>query len=212
MEKQNLNLEDIKVGETYGVRVKCIRIDEDGFYGFNTETKPSIFRLFNKKDVETSVFPLPAPENGIKNTETAPKYDPCRKFLWGDKVRVKREVHGRPVYIGEDAWEPLDPDEIWEVVEEKETGWVHLKNGCLTADVWHGMLELVTPVEEVTPYTIDECYFAPTLYVRKNGKVYMTIPYKEGSSLFQTREEALAAAEAERDRLNAEYRKEREND
>ena len=141
--------------------------------------------------------------------ELAPKYDPCRKFREGDKVRVKSEVNGRPVYIGEDAWEPLDPNEIWEVVEEKETGWVHLKNGCLSADVWHGMLELVTPVEELELYSVHVGNYEGEWGVYRDWAI---VTQELIVSFSHRHPHAKSAAEAERDRLNAEYRKEREND
>lgn len=141
---------------------------------------------------------------------SSPKYDPCREFKEGDKVRVKREVHGRPVYIGEDAWEPLDSSEIWTVVEEKETGWVHLKNGCLSADVWHGMLELVTPVEELGPFNIYKSDDNEYVILFEETRV-STFPFKgEGYPYYYTQEQAKARAEQERDRLNAEHRKELE--
>lgn len=131
---------------------------------------------------------------------SSPKYDPCREFKEGDKVRVKREVHDRPVYIGEDAWEPLDPDEIWSVEEDElETGWVHIKTSCVHATVWHAMLELVAPVEEQEPYSVGETtdYFS----VDKDNE--------EVSLYWKARHpHAKDAAEAECKRLTEEYRKE----
>lgn len=209
-----MNIEDIKVGETYNVRVQVSDycdgiifcrtvIDIDPKDGLQCGEEYEIYH--DEVSALSPINPYP-PLNLPKMTEipeTYPKYDPNRKFRKGDKVRVKREVHGRPVYIGEDAWEPLDPNEIWEVVEEKETGWVHLKNGCLSADVWHGMLELVTPAEELEPYSVGEStdYFS----VEKDDEE-LSLYWKDKHP------NAKVAAEAERDRLNAEYRKEQRND
>lgn len=133
-------------------------------------------------------------------SDSQSKYDPCRRLKEGDIVKP-RFVDGR-TDIDLSFLHPY-------TVTEGENPWgnVRVKNvnhSIITKAVF---LQLISPVEELEPYTVDECGFAPTLYVRKNGKVYMTIPYKEGSSLFQTREEALAAAEAECERLNAEWRK-----
>lgn len=137
---------------------------------------------------------------------SASKYDPCREFKEGDKVRVKREVLGRPVYIGEDAWEPLDPDEIWSVEEDElETGWVHIKTSCVHATVWHAMLELVTPVEELEQYVVrlatsdgvEEWHVEP----RNNNLALVAV-------FGHRHPNAKAAAEAECKRLNEEYRKE----
>ena len=198
-----MNIEDIKVGETYNVRVTVEEKKDTSW--LQVRTGKHAFALILGASEAEAFSPI-SPANGIKNTEPAPKYDPCRKFLWGDKVRVKREVHGRSVYIGEDAWEPLDPTEIWEVVEEKETGWVHLKNGCLTADVWHGMLELVTPVGVIEPYFISEGAGIIELYNRTPDEVVKTWYY----DAVKAGVEALAEAEAECARLNVEYRKEQE--
>lgn len=139
-----------------------------------------------------------------------PKHTPCRLFKEGDRAQVVERNGRTPTCF------PVGRIKVGDIVTvaENEAGHVFIK--VLTEDGHEMMapwfhLELVTPVEELEPYKVDECGFAPTLYVRKNGKVYMTIPYKEGSSLFQTHEEALAAAEAERDRLNAEWRKEHNN-
>lgn len=129
-----------------------------------------------------------------------PKHDPCRKFRNRDKVRVKREVNGRPVYIGEDAWEPLDPSEIWTVVEEKETGWVHLKNGCRSVAVWHGMLELVTPVEDLTPYSVT--YDDKFYHIHKHGEAASIAVYSEARH-----PHAKASAEDECKRLTDEWTK-----
>ena len=194
---------NVKVGDTVLVKATVEGVKEDKFY-------VSHGCLTHWQDAN-EVYPLPSPYQPLnlpimtEVPQTYPKYDPCRKFREGDKVRVKREVHGRPVYIGEDAWEPLDPNEIWEVVEEKETGWVYLKNGCLEADVWHGMLELVTPVEELEPYivTYDDKFY----HIHKQGEEASIAVYSEARH-----PHAKESAEAECDRLNAEYRKEQSND
>lgn len=153
--------------------------------------------------IDRSLLSLPSE---IVNSQSSivNKHDPCRKFKKGDEVRVV-------------AWNGRDIariGQIGRVVSDEHNSRVELAIDGWTSSVYYPAchLELVTPVEELEPYTVDECGFAPTFYVSKNGKVYMTIPYKDGSSLFQTREEALAAAEAERDRLNAEYRKEQDHD
>lgn len=207
-----MNIEDIKVGETYNVRICVTQLDcpriigrpvkQDGTpYGYGHN-----FFNYEESDAFSPINPY-TPVEIFKTTEipeTAPKYDPNRKFRKGDKVHVKREVHGRPVYIGEDAWEPLDPSEIWTVVEEKETGWVYLKNGCLSADVWHGMLELVTPIEELEPYSVVDAHTHWDVAADKGMKTVAT--YSKGYH-----PNAKAAAEAECARLNDEWRKEQGN-
>ena len=194
-----MNIEDIKIGETYNIRAKCIRIDEDGFYGFNTETKPSIFRLFNKKDVETSVFPLPAPENGIKNTETAPKYDPCRLLKKGDRVQVKRR-NGR---CNGKAGEYLREAFCTVAEDETQNELVRVLHNATEYRLDPAYLELVTPVEEMEPYSVEEDSQYWHVFYEQNGGIMTVCKFLK--SYHPT---AKAAAEAERDRLNAEYRKE----
>ena len=63
-------------------------------------------------------------------------------------------------------------------------------------------LELVTPVEELEPYTVVESYGRTD--VMKGD--YIIATYTDSHP------HAKEAAEAERDRLNAEYRKEQNND
>lgn len=176
-----MNIEDIKIGEIYYTPAEVIGISHLG--------KPRV-KVMNLIDVYCSpdkLYPIP-------------KYDPCRKFRKGDKVHMKPEVNGRPVYIGEDAWEPLDHNEIWTVVEDElETGWVRIKTACVHATVWHAMLELVTPVEELEPYSVGEStnYFS----VDKDDEE-LSLYWKDKHP------NAKVAAEAECARLNEEYRKE----
>ena len=136
-------------------------------------------------------------------SDSQPKYDPCRLLRKGDRVQVKKRngrCNGKDgEYLREAFCEVADDEVPNELVR------VYHNSSEYRLDPAY--LELVTPVEELEPYTVDGCGFAPTFYVLKYGKVYMTIPYKEGSSLFQTREEAKEAAEAECNRLNDEWKK-----
>lgn len=201
-----MNIEDIKVGETYNVRVKCLRIDEEGFYGFNMETKPPIYRLFNKKDVESCVFPLTAPANGIKNTETAPKYDPNRKFRKGDKVKLV-DRDGRS-YIDYDPTTKLREGAFYTVLEDESDV---IEGGCpdiriadehAEYEVLFYFLELVTPLEEQEPYSVSE---ATVQYLVKEDNKKVVAQF---CKLYHPT--AKAAAEAECERLNEEWRKEKE--
>ena len=202
-----MNIEDIKEGETYNVRMKFTYIDEDGNYCFNMETKSYIYRLFNKKDVETCVSPIISSD---KNTETAPKYDPNRPFRKGDKVKAVLR-HGR---IPNDG---VPKDAILEVIADERDGIVKVlhKMGVILEifNVYALYLELVTPVEELEPYYIEKhgekpgglCYT-----VHKHGG-YAESSFYYGTCRTRDEAQAKAAAEAERDRLNAEYRKEQSN-
>lgn len=180
-----MNIEDVKIGETYYVPFTVKAISDKYVTATTGGTLAALL-------LAKTLHPIP----------TAPKYDPCRKLRKGDRVHMKPEVNGRPVYIGEDAWEPLDPNEIWTVEEDElETGWVRIKTDCVHATVWHAMLELVTPVEELEPYSVVDAHTHWDV-ADKNMKTVAT--YSKGYH-----PNAKAAAEAERDRLNAEHRKER---
>ncbi len=190
---------NIKVGDTYLLPITVTEIRISGFLHVVTPC--------NKRYKIDPVDITKLLQKDIKNT----KHDPNRKFREKDKVRVKREVHGRPVYITKDACQPLDPNEIWEVVEEKKTGWVHLKRGVMYADAWHDMLEIVTPVEEQEPYSIVQPENYKCVRVMEGKRIHSSIPFDEDECVCLTLEQALAAAEAECDRLNAKWRKEKNN-
>ena len=148
------------------------------------------------------------PENDTKNTENAPKYDQNRKFRKGDVVRVV-ERNGR--------YQPNIPvDEFWSgllTVSEDENFCNNLvkvrsEDGREKLSHWW-YLELVTPVEELGPYSVrhNEAHAAWSIY----GTFGLSaVNYFYGERYPYTQEQAKAAAEAERDRLNAAYRKEKE--
>lgn len=146
-------------------------------------------------------------ENGTKNTETAPKYDSNRKFRKGDKVRL-REYNGRKPY---DFWHKqviknygAELDTVLE--DELDSGNVDIFQDApideLTVRVHSCHLELVTPVEELEPYSVSENLHGWIVFKDTPGNVV--------ANFNNTHPNAKAAAEAERDRLNAEWRKEKE--
>lgn len=65
-------------------------------------------------------------------------------------------------------------------------------------------LELVTPVEERSPYYVKETASVYEVFNRNENNSTVAIFFKSQYSI----EKAKERAEAERDRLNAEYRKE----
>ena len=133
---------------------------------------------------------------------SSPKYDPNRLFCEGDEVRVI-EKDGRTVH------DPLNGG-IWRVARNERTGGahemsvlVHLiyedEKTALQIHVPFCFLELVTPVEELEPYSVGETtdYFS----VDKDNE--------EVSLYWKARHpHAKEAAEAECKKLNEEYRKE----
>ena len=188
-----MNLEDIKVGEMYNVRVRVT--DKTG----NRIITHSVIdddllmdaaaTIFFEEEVAafSSINPYePLRLDTINHMpETYPKYDPCRKFRKGDKVRVV-EWNGRGIArIGMDGT----------VVEDEFNSKVNLAIDGWTKDVFYPAchLELVTPVEELEPFSVGGSIDGCILY--KNGEHYA---------------EFVSSIDAERacKLLNAEYRKE----
>lgn len=154
------------------------------------------------KALESRGFDPHNMQNGIKNTETTPKYDPCRKFRKGDRVRIV-EYKGRNGTSAHPTGAVVTVDK-----DEEDCEWVFLK-----ADDEHKLdvidpayLELVSPVEELELYYIEESTGEITLLNKQDPIFHKSWRYSAVSAGII----ALTEAEAERDRLNAEYRKELE--
>jgi hypothetical protein len=140
---------------------------------------------------------------------SAPKYDPCRKFRKGDKVRLIEwngrkpfdTLHGLKLNLGEVHIVLDDEYERNEVyigmsAADEEQSVVHACN-----------LELITPVEDMGPYRVrhNAVHSAWSIY----GPFDLSaVNYFYGEHYPYTKETARAAAEAECARLNEEYRKE----
>ncbi len=132
-----------------------------------------------------------------------PKYNPRRLFKTGDKVRVV-EWNGRKVH------DPMNGS-VWTVNRNECNGGIAHESILVSLfyeddneghiiDIPPCFLELVTPVEELEPYSARE--YEDFYAVEKDGAQYSI--FFKGSY----HSHAKAAAEAERDRLNSEHRKE----
>lgn len=95
-----------------------------------------------------------SPSVDLSYIELAPKYDPCRLFRKGDRVKT-RSVFGRKIYID---------DALYEVMWDESCNKISVKD-LTSAETLVGMpsvfFELVTPVEELEPYYVEEqdpCY------------------------------------------------------
>ena len=145
-----------------------------------------------------------APANGIKNTEPAPKYDPNRLFRKGDKVKP-RERNGRIPWAKDMTLTVVaDESKAGVTVRDEETGEERLM--CVL------FLKLVTPVEELEISRVFNDKKMGAWIVTKDNFTHAYFPYRceVSDNIANSKEEAKARAEAERDRLNAEYRKEQE--
>ncbi len=139
------------------------------------------------------------------------KYDPCRLFRIGDIVK-RRTVDGR---TDPDVPEGID---LTVTTGEAKYGNVRVQepNGrsIVTKAVF---LELVTPVEELEPYILEEetafaddepCGIIHIYYNYNGGRDKVRTFYENGPESWNA---TKAAAEAECKRLNEEHRKEQNN-
>jgi hypothetical protein len=138
--------------------------------------------------------------NCKKPTEPTPKYDPNRKFRKGDIVKPC-QVKGRWQSI---TWKGCSGMHFTVTEDEDEDGIVSIKApDCKLPSITSAVFfELVTPVEELEPYSVVDAHTHWDV-ADKNMKTVAT--YSKGHH-----PNAKVAAEAERDRLNAKWRKEME--
>lgn len=143
-------------------------------------------------------------QNGIKNTAPAPKYDPNRLFRKGDKV----EHHPRN---GRRGSSDIPNGKTLTVIEDEVLyEWIYLTDGDNDYSCDPAYLELVTPVEELEISRVFNDKKMGAWIVTKDNFTHAYFPYRceVSDNIANSKEEAKEAAEAERDRLNAEHRKE----
>ena len=135
---------------------------------------------------------------GAETEVPTTKYDPCRLFRKGDRVKT-RSVFGRKIYID---------DVLYEVMWDESCNKISVKD-LTSAETLVGMpsvfFELVIPVEEMEPYFVikGDLINGWDVCKQKNENICCTV-----ATFTQGHPNAKAAAEAERDRLNDEWRKE----
>lgn len=175
-----MNIEEIKVGETYNVRVKVEKLGEEDLEC--TTIDPYGIRFctcyFDHKEA-LAFSPIPA----------KPKYDPCRKFKKGDVVRIV-DWNGRaPIFLKKHIGTIQIVD-----CDEDSNGVAGIVGDIEAA--YAANLKLVTPVEELEPYSIDP---ETTTDIFKDGEWYAQV---------------CDGDEAEHlcEWLNEKHRKEHEND
>lgn len=205
-----MNKEDIKVGEMYNVRVKVECIDDDGWLKVRTSEKAISFILSPKE---------------LEAFSALPKYDPCRPFRKGDKVRLC-EYNGRAPFDNEN-FEQEEAGQLCIIAENEDYENAYSLHVWKLEDMerepddgerpWFAFplmfMELITPVEELEPYSItywmdtsEECGRFEVVRGEQCVSIY---PYgTHETRYYKKAEHAKAAAEAECARLNAEYRKE----
>lgn len=177
-------IKNLKKGDPLIIHCKFNHVDYDGDFWMDLDNSTIWF--------SPSCVSLPG------EPEEKPKHDPCRLFREGDKVRVV-EHKGRNCtgcelgLIGEIAIDEGEDDPIHGIGVDFEDG------SAVYIDPAY--LELVAPVEELEQYSVVETMSHDGWQIVRDG-----LPL----AIYDTRRHphAKEAAEAERDRLNAEYRKE----
>lgn len=184
-----MNIEDIKIGETYNVRMKVTYKEKD-----QVCVKNPMVSVYGCDYMIVS-------HKYIHPTTEQPKYDPCRPFRKGDRVRVV-ERNGRKTpssLVIEDLYEKTltvieseDSDDDVLVATSKGSKYIKFY-----------FLELVTPVEELEPYFIEETEYEYCVTIMVGERKDTPATYHK-----RMHPHAKEAAEAECARLNAEHRKE----
>lgn len=133
---------------------------------------------------------------------TAPKYDPCRLFKKGDEVEYRPKdgranpnlLVGRRYKVSAD--EPCDSG----IVQVEFDGLRHIDTF-----VAYNNLKLITPIEELDPYFIEETEYEYCVSIMVGERKDTPATYHK-----RMHPHAKEAAESECARLNAEWRKEQE--
>ena len=180
-----MKTEDIKIGEKYKLELFCIH-NAGNVIMFETPTGDHL--PFRESDLEC-VSPA------------APKYSPYRPFHKGDIVEPCL-VNGRSF---SPEWEHRSGIR-YEVVKDEDplTAYMEIKAPDSPQPFFAhaAFIKLVTPVEELGPYSIADNLHGWIVYKDLPGTVVANFNHYHPN--------AKAAAEAERDRLNAAYRKEQQ--
>lgn len=177
-------IKNLKPGDPLVIHTTFDNIDEEGDLWFQC---PQMFDEDSIEYIHPKCVSLP------DETVEPPKYDPTRLFRKGDKVRVVK-CKGRDF----NSWARIVKDQLLVVDIDEMLDCdisVIAENGEENS-IDPAYLELIIPVEEQEPYNIDP---ANTNVLFKHGKKFAT---------FEDDDEAQELC----DRLNAEWRKELNNE
>ena len=183
-------LKQLKPGDEIFIRADYVGIDDDGDVIFEY-----CWSISNGGTAKRRSFVFPRNVFLRSDLQPAPKYDPCRLFKKGDRVRIVKYA-GRCYTL---FWEPFVGAEMYVETSETVYSLPEVKTAKGLQPIDPAYLELVTPVEELEPYIIKD--YVDFYAVEKDGAQYSI--FFKGSYYSKAKE----AAEAECARLNAEYRK-----
>ena len=216
---------DFFVNRPNGCLLTCAANEENAKY-ICAELNRLLHRIPAREEDEMELFPPITLEDAIKNTESTPKYNPSRKFRKGDKVSPCFWNNRPPsAYdINEITAHFIPEDGLYSVSQNElpdSTVLVEYKGKIITMQACH--LELMSPLEEQKLYKVSHdkelelfevCHYEMSDdTITEEGTMYKIVrtTYWYGKRQGdRTKEEARAAAQAECERLNAEYRKEME--
>lgn len=187
-----MNCENIKKGD-HVLIPGVVQREPEGEYlyvEYKCGSNRNGLEYFRMADVSKYlIFP---PENGTKNTDPAPKYDPCREFMVGDRVRV-RKIHGNLPQCCYNGMVKVKEGDCCTIQDKEHRNryWITTPSGNWCFDIAY--FELVTPVEELEPYRVGTGIDSQLLYC--NNELFAE---------FEKTEDAKRVCAL----LNAEYRKE----
>jgi hypothetical protein len=139
---------------------------------------------------------------------TKRRYEPCRLFKKGDVVEPK-QVKGR-VYSKDSKH--LIGKKCIVFRDEDEPGYVVISHEGKNYSINTAYLELITPVEELKPYSVLETDTINGFDIMRDGLCVMTFPYgSKEAGYYRNELAAKEAAEIECNRLNNLYKQELEN-
>lgn len=201
--------------------VEAYFVEKDGYH-LKCSLIPPLFYESRAFSVSSDLLHFPSEHGTFSSRRSSagaetevptpkPKYNPCRPYKKGDVARVV-ERFGRKDIV-------LTLGELVTVAEdESRTTFVKVKdkNG---KDCWIAWcnLELITPVEKLEPYYVAETDVEFQVRMKYEDKDCLIScfrfkniveGYKQYYNMLPDMKQARERAEAERDRLNAEYRKE----
>lgn len=196
-----MNSEEIKVGNYYKIDARIAYKTKERNYGVT---------IMYPNGINSTVEFTPS-EAALAFCNNSAKYDPTRLFKKGDIVRLK-DWNGRCPALPKD-WK-FD-NELFKVHEdEKFNSSVEItrENSKTVYIAPICFVELVTPVEELGPYSVHESEVINCFDIMRENMCVMTFPYgSKEDGFYRNKLAAKEAAEAERDRLNEAHREEQNN-
>ena len=197
-----MKFKDTKVGETYNARVRVLKKGKKTFTAqLASSAKPGDTFVFSEDEM-ADFSPI--------SPEPAPKYDPCRLFRRGDKVRIKKEnLYGRPVFTDHMDFQVGN---VYLVAEdETEYGAVTLVSENGNIETYSYLeIELVTMVEEEGLYFIRNNKVGKKFEVRDRKRLQIAATFCYSKTCAHTQNAAQKSALEYCNKLNEGHRKELE--